>query len=102
VIYHGKVDLDSDALVEVCFPFTGHLEPLDGISIQLEPAHEEAFVTMTKPQVAFPAILQGYDAVDRWLSSQGKVCTLSPREIYFGDWDKITDTDPAFDIAYPF
>ncbi len=102
VVYHGKVDADSDALVEVCFPFTGHLEPVDDISIRLEPAHEEAYVTMTKPQLEFPDILQGYDAVDRWLSSQGKVCTLSPREIYFGDWDNISNTDPAFDIAYPF
>jgi DNA-binding transcriptional MerR regulator len=102
VIYHGNITADSDALVEVCQPFTGTLEPTQNIAIRLEPAHEEAYTTLTKPQVAYPHILHGYDAVAHWLQARGKVCTLGCREIYFADWDRISDTEPAFDIAYPY
>jgi DNA-binding transcriptional MerR regulator len=103
VIYHSHISYDSDGLVEVCQPFTGALEPVGELSIRLEPAHEEAYTTMTKPQVAYPDIMQGYDAVADWLKAQGKVCSsLSSREVYFADWNSISDTEPAFDIAYPF
>jgi DNA-binding transcriptional MerR regulator len=103
VIYHSHISYDSDGLVEVCQPFVGALEPVGNISIRLEPAHEEAYTTMTKPQVAYPDIMQGYDAVADWLKARGKVCSpLSCREVYFTDWDSISDTEPAFDIAYPF
>jgi DNA-binding transcriptional MerR regulator len=102
VIYHEHITTDSDGLMEVCQPYTGTLEPQDNISIRLEPAHQEAYTTMTKPQIAYPDIMQGYDAVADWLKAKNLVCSLGCREVYFADWDKISDTEPAFDIAYPF
>ena len=102
VIYHGMVNADSDGPVEVCVPFEGHLEPGGEVRVRLEPAHQEAFTRITKAQVQYPQIMQAYDAVSSWMSQQGKVCTLGSREVYFADWGKVRDDEPACDIAFPF
>ena len=102
VVYHGHMTDDSDALVEVCQPYTGTLEPKEGIFIRLEPSYQEAYVTLSKPWIIYPDIMQGYDAVAAWMKANSITCTLSPREIYFADWNQISDTEPAFDIAYPY
>jgi DNA-binding transcriptional MerR regulator len=102
VIYHGKVDNDSDGPVEVCVPFTGTLEPVGEVRVRVEPAHEEAFTTMKKKAVDGPELMHGYDAVAAWMLERGRKCTLGSREVYWGDWDKLAPEEPAFDIAYPF
>jgi DNA-binding transcriptional MerR regulator len=102
VIYHGLVTTDSEAPVEVCLPFTGSVEPTGEIRVRLEPQHKEAFTRISKAQVAFPGILDAYDATRAWLDEKGWKCSLSPREVYFAEWDKIGENDPACDIAYPF
>ena len=102
VVYHGKVDEDSDGPVEVCVPFAGSLEPQGQIRIRLEPAHHEAYTRLTKAQVAFPGILEAYDAVSKHLKEQGKTMSDSPREVYFVNWNKAKDNDLACDIAFPF
>lgn len=102
VAYHGQVDMDSDGPVEVCVPFTGSVEPSGDIAVRVEPAHEQAFARISKAQVAFPAILEVYEAVERHLLENGKTCTGSPREVYFADWDGAGDDDPVCDIAFPF
>lgn len=101
VAYHGQVDLDSDGPAETCVPFAGQLEPKDDIRIRIEPAHEEAYTTITKGQVSFPEILEAYDAVGSHLAKQGWSAG-SPREVYFAEWDEIGDDDPACDIAFPY
>jgi DNA-binding transcriptional MerR regulator len=102
VIYHGKVDKDSDAVVEVCVPFTGSLEPTAEIRVRVEPAHDEAFTVMTKGSVKGPELMHGYDALDAWLKQNGKSSILGCREVYFADWNAVTDDQFAFDIAAPF
>ena len=102
VAYHGQVDIDSDGPVETCVVFEGSIEPKDDMQVRLEPAHSEAFTRITKAQVSFPEILEAYDAVERWLRQEGKAVTGSPREVYFADWPKIGDDEPACDIAFPY
>jgi DNA-binding transcriptional MerR regulator len=102
IVYHGKVDEDSDGPVEVCVPFAGSLEPEGQIRIRLEPAHEEAYTTLTKAQTAFPGILEAYDAVAKHLEKQGKTSSDAPREVCFAEWHKIKDNDPMCDVAFPF
>lgn len=53
VVYHGQVDTDSDGPVETCVPFDGSLEPAGDIRIRVEPEHDEAYVRLSKAQVAF-------------------------------------------------
>ena len=103
VIYHGKVDADSDGPVEICVPFTGQIEAGEGMVVRLEPTHKEAYVTITKAQLAFPDILAAYDAVACHLDDDAsKEISGPPRELYFADWNAIADDDPACDIAFPY
>ena len=102
VVYHGEVTNDSDGPVEVCVPFKGSLEPEGRIRIRLEPAHQEAYTRIPKKQVIFPDILAAYDALDKYLKANNKMPSLSCREVYFADWDAVSDDELACDIAAPF
>lgn len=47
-LYHGFVTPDSRSPVEVCVPYRGMAEPSDDIVLRIEPAHTEAYVTVTR------------------------------------------------------
>jgi hypothetical protein len=66
-----------------------------------EPAHREAYLRITKAQVAFPQILSAYDAVAQWLSERGRNPSGAPREVYFADWSAAGPNDEVCDIAFP-
>jgi DNA-binding transcriptional MerR regulator len=100
VIYHGEVNEDSDGPVEVCIPIDPTQATSDAAT-RREPAHREAYTTITKGQVEFPQILSAYDAVAHWIEAQGKHCTGSPREVYFADFVAAGPNDPVCDIAFP-
>lgn len=102
-IYHGPVTPDQSALVEACIVVSPDARPAEGISIRLEPAHDEAYTTLTKAGVEFPDILTAYDEVARWVMAHGSMIeTLPSREVYFTDVMAAGDDDPACDVAYPY
>jgi DNA-binding transcriptional MerR regulator len=103
VIYYGKVDLDSDGPAEVCVPFTGSLEPTGEVRIRIDPAHQEAFIVMTRGSVDGPELMQGYDALFTYMHQRGQT-GMGGREIYFeaAPWNELRPDQPAFDIAVPF
>ena len=101
VIYHGEVNEDSDGPVEVCMDFEGTIAIPEGLQVRVEPAHEEAYATITKAQCRFPEILQAYDAVAGAINERGWEMAGSPREVYFVDIDAVGDDDPFVDIAWP-
>ncbi len=101
VIYHGEVGTDSDGPVEVCVPYEGDVEPAVQMKARPEPAHQEAFTRITKRQVAFPGILEAYEAVEKWVADNGLTIADAPREVYFADWSEIGDDDPGCDVAFP-
>jgi DNA-binding transcriptional MerR regulator len=101
VIYHGKVDEDSDGPVEVCGPINPNGQDLSQVATRTEPAHREAYTRITKAQVAFPQILSAYDAVDQWITENGKTIGDSPREVYFADFMNAGPDDEVVDIAFP-
>ena len=100
VIYHGEVNDDSDGPVELCLPFRGDAQPTDDVGVRVEPAHREAVTAITRAQVAFPAILDAYEAVESWIEREGLEMAASPREVYFTDEDVAPD-EPFCDIAFP-
>jgi len=101
VIYHGPVDEVADGPVELCVPFTGTVEPTDEMLVRVEAAHQVAYATAAKGDVASRKNAAAHEAVQQWLASHGHVMTASPREVYFA-WDAIGDDEGACDIAYPF
>ncbi|MFJ5232794.1 MerR family transcriptional regulator [Kitasatospora sp. NPDC088391] len=101
VVYHGQVDEDNDGPVEVCVP----VDPARAADLtaphRTEPAHREAYTTLTKAQVEYPQILSAYDAVHTWGEQAGAEQAGPPREVYFADWDAAGPADRVCDIAFP-
>ncbi len=101
MLFHGLVTPDSEAPVEVCVPFTGTVDPAGPIVIRIEPAHTEAFCTVTRDECIYPRIMVAYDVVDGWVHRSGRPTLGSPREVYFVDWCEVEGTDPFCHIAQP-
>jgi DNA-binding transcriptional MerR regulator len=102
LIFHGIVDHESDGPIEAILGCPDTVGPTDRIGIRTEPAHDEAFTTITKAQWAYPAILAAYDAVGcspEVTSRPGS--RLSCREVYVAEPDAIDDDAPICDIAFP-
>jgi DNA-binding transcriptional MerR regulator len=101
IIYHGEVNEESDGPVEVCVPIApGQREAVDAPT-RVEPAHREAYTRIRKAQVAFPQILDAYEAVEQWTASNNREVTAAPREVYFTDFMNAGPDDEVCDIAFP-
>ncbi|MDR2987963.1 MAG: MerR family transcriptional regulator [Nocardiopsaceae bacterium] len=103
-VFHGLVSADSDGPVEVCVP-VAHLpdDPAE-LALRVEPAHQEAFIQVTKVDFEVPAILSVYDQLSQWVSASGRKHTGSPREVYIPGVEPLfapTDTHIC-DVAIPF
>jgi DNA-binding transcriptional MerR regulator len=102
LIFHGIVSHDSDGPLEAILGCPDDLQPTDVIGIRTEPAHDEAYTTITKAQWAYPAILAAYDAVA--CSSEAVARPggrLSCREVYITEPDAIGEDEIICDIAFP-
>lgn len=101
VIFHGPVTPESEATVEVCVPFTGLVDPAGAIAIRVEPAHDEAYCTITKDECSYPRIMIAYDLVDAWVR-RSRWPTAGPvREIYHPGFQHAAGSDLTVDIAQP-
>ena len=102
LIFHGVVDYESDGPLEAIVGCPDDVLATDVMGIRTEPAHDEAFTTITKAQWDFPAILTAYDAV---ACSQEVLARphsrLSCREVYLTEPDAIGDDEAICDIAFP-
>jgi len=101
VVYHGEVNHDSDGPVEVCVPVDPAAADRLAAPTRDEPAHREAYVRITKAQVAFPQILSAFETVARWLAEQDLTASAAPREVYFTDWTAAGPDDEVCDVAFP-
>jgi DNA-binding transcriptional MerR regulator len=101
VVYHGEVNHDSDGPVEVCVPIDPAAADSVGAAVRQESAHREAYVRITKAQVAFPQILSAFEAVACWLQEQALPSAGAPREVYFTDFMAAGPDDEVCDVAFP-
>ena len=101
MIYHGAVTPEAEATVEVCVPFDGLVDPSGPIAIRVEPAHREAYCTITMDECAFPRIMLAYDLVFDWVRAAGLPEAGPPREVYLPDCHLLPRDQPAVDIALP-
>jgi len=102
LIFHGIVDHESDGPIEAVLPCAADVQPTDLIGIRTEPAHDEAFTTITKAEWDYPAILAAYDAVacsPKATSRPGS--GLSCREVYLAEPDEVDGDRLICDIAFP-
>lgn len=101
VVYHGIVDIDSDGPVEVCVPIRDASSPTGNDTIRTEVGHLQASIRLTRPQVAFPQILQVYQALRRWIGHNNLAISGPPREIYLGNFVEASSIEPICDVAFP-
>lgn len=102
VVFHGIVDDANDGPIEAMVGCADDTQPSDLIGIRTEPAHDEAYTTITKTQWEFPAILAAYDGVACSQEAAARPGSmLSCREVYVAEPDGIDDTDLICDIAFP-
>lgn len=100
---HGPVTKNSDGPVEVCVPILSTPAAHDDVVTRREPAHREAYTTITKAQFDLPLILSAYEAVQRWINDHGLIRTGPGREVYIPGVDINTAHlhDQVCDVAYP-
>lgn len=98
VVYHGEVNEDSGAPIEVCLPVA-----TESPATRQEPAHQQAYVIVTKAQFEWPQILSAYDAVEQWIDWHNRTFVGSPREIYRAGVDPTSaaPADVVCDVAFP-
>jgi DNA-binding transcriptional MerR regulator len=102
LIFHGPVNAEDDGPLEATLGCPEDVAPTALIGIRTEPAHEEAYTTITKAQWAYPAILAAYDAVACSPEVTARPgARLSCREVYLTEPDETNEHDPICDIAYP-
>jgi DNA-binding transcriptional MerR regulator len=102
LIFHGIVDHESDGPIEAMLGCPDDVPASDLIGIRTEPAHDEAFTTITRAQWAYPAILAAYDAVACSPEASSRPGSqLSCREVYVAEPEAIGDGDLICDIAFP-
>jgi len=102
LIFHGIVDHEADGPLEAILGCPDDMHPTDLIGIRTEPAHDEAFTTITKAQWDYPAILAAYDAVACSPEATGRPRSrLSCREVYLAEPDAIDDDQLICDVAFP-
>jgi DNA-binding transcriptional MerR regulator len=102
LIFHGIVDHESDGPIEAILGCPDDVQVTDLIGIRTEPAHDEAFTTITKAQWDYPAILAAYDAVACSPEAAARPGSrLSCREVYLAEPQTIGPDDPICDIAFP-
>ncbi len=102
LIFHGVVDYESDGPLEAILACPDDLQATDLIGIRTEPAHDEAFTTITKAQWDYPAILAAYDAVACSPETMARPGSrLSCREVYIAEPEAIDQDEAICDIAFP-
>lgn len=95
-LYYGPVNQQDDGPVEICYPFTGQVQPEGEVRIRTIPAHQGAIAKAGPGQNRFPAILQVWDDVLYWVSRNQLAFsdqTVPCYEIWHGD-DSISIVQP--------
>lgn len=82
VIFHGMVTADSDGPAEVCVPVRHPPQDPAELAWRFEPAHREAFISVTRAHFEIPAIWSIYDRLARWVAAPGRTRAGAPREVY--------------------
>ncbi|MDI6103243.1 MerR family transcriptional regulator [Actinoplanes sp. NEAU-A12] len=100
-IYHNTVTPDSEAVVEVCVPYSGRVEPVDRLTLRMEPERLVAYTTVIRDDCFYPRITQAYEAVWEHVTAGGFLLAAPPREIYLDWWARLRGTDPFVHVAQP-
>ncbi len=95
-LFHGPINHEDDGPLEVCVPVHAAMKGHGEAAARLLEGGKLAYVVMTGAQTDFPAILEGYDAVQDWIQKNGYRPVGSPREI----WHSPPGPDARMEVAW--
>lgn len=108
VIYCDGLSAGHDGTVEVCQPIDDplpdrarHRDLPAGVVRRIEPAHLEAYVTVSRAELAYPEIDEIYDELEAACRERGWRRQGPPRELYWANWDFLAMDDDACDVCFP-
>ena len=102
LIFHGIVSDENDGPLEAALGCPHDVQPTDVIGIRTEPAHDEAYTTITKRE--WP-IRPSSPHTTRWPArlspglDLGAGCPV--REVYVAEPDEVELDDLICDVAFP-
>jgi effector-binding domain-containing protein len=97
-IFHGAINDKEDGPIEICLPVRGNVNGSEAVMFKQLHGGNAASVTMFGVQCEFPAILEGYDAIDTWITHNGHLKSGPPREI----WHNGAGPDAKMEIVWMF
>jgi len=80
--FHGLVSEQDDGPLQVCLPVDREGESGDRLRSMTLPAGRAACVDVVGEAACYPAILQAYDAIYDWITTNGYEIEGSPRETW--------------------
>jgi hypothetical protein len=101
VAFASPVTDEVPGMVEVCTPVPDEVARRRDLALRVEPAHREAFTTVTKREAAYPAILEAFELVEVWARDAGLSPIAPSREIHLVDLALAADDDLVLDVAQP-
>lgn len=101
-VFHGQVSEESDGPVEVCAPTPDAVEPTALISVQIHPAHREAYAELTGEQRDFSVVAAVHDAVGGWVAERGYERCGGNREVYYPNFGTAGPREHCSDVTVPF
>ncbi len=96
-MYHGPVNEDSDGPVEICWPYSGELQPTTGITLRHMPAHQLAYHHAPLEKSRFPEIIDVWNAVIDY-AQQNKLETFPEGLTCYEQWPQ----DTSVLVGWPF
>jgi DNA-binding transcriptional MerR regulator len=106
LVFYGEVSEDSDGPVELCRP-VGTATPAAAaagdadIQLRVEPAHEEAYLRLSREETAWPAMLPFWDALEAWVRDHGRKAMAPVRQVLIADRRGAGDETLVCDLSVP-
>lgn len=100
VLYHEPVNEEDAGAVELCLPVEAEVPSTEGISLKLDRAHREMFVTLNFNQVQEGNLMGAYDKIRLLMPAKGLRPEGSPREVYFNFSPSPEASEAFLDVAF--
>lgn len=105
-VFYGEVSQDSDGPMELCRPVAAGtassvIEGMADVQLRLEPAHDEAYVRLSKDQMSWPQMLPVCDALASWVAENQRQAAGVLRQVLIADQRVAGSTDLVCDLSVP-
>jgi DNA-binding transcriptional MerR regulator len=106
LIFYGEVSADSDGPLELCRPVNfetpasavaGHPD----MELRIDPAHDEAYIHLSRREMSWPEMLPAYDALGLWAHENGRQAAGPIRQLLIADQRSASPDTLTCDLSAP-